>query len=642
MSGKQGGAMVSLSDALGAALHCLNARRFADAKIICRQILEIDPSNADALHLCGLAARQAGNLDEAVIMLGRTVARAPLFAVGWINRANALRAANQHGPARRSYCLALTVEPGLNQGWAILGNLLMREGGSGSHGDAIRALCRAVTLDPGAIDARHELGLVLRYADRAEDGIAELLEVVARRPDHAMAFMNLGTALVEAGEHDRALASLRRAIALLPNSPEIHYNNGNALHAAGRLEDALTAFRLTVRLGLAAGQPRIGITLCDLGRFSEAETEFRRGLDTGGDIPTTIEWLTALFIQTGRVDDGRALFVDLIQNQPIGRHYLGECRTALADLDLQDGNLERSAALAATVQGDGGRFFTVKSLASLQLTLKGMGQTLTRSVNPRPSHPAVTSSTLASHGRFAHNVLEYVLVRLYAEKHGFTLETPDWVGGHVFEINDPPPSRHYPPLYYPRRTLNRHLDGLARTPPPSNVDFRSPLFLLRHKAEYRERVQSWLRPRAVWSPFLDPALERLRMLGDTVVAIHIRRGDFVQYNYPITETAWYVGWLRALWPTLTRPVLYIASDDLIGVRKDFAEFAPVVRADVAPDWPNLEFLQDFHVLMHADVVGISAASGFSLLAAQLNRRATLFVEPDMPGRRIRPFTPWVV
>ena len=46
------------------------------------------------------------------------------------------------------------------------------------------------------------------------------------------------------------------------------------------------------------------------------------------------------------------------------------------------------------------------------------------------------------------------------------------------------------------------------------------------------------------------------------------------------------------------------------------------------------------MLTQADVVGISAASGFSQLAARLNRRARLFVEPDVEARRIRPFRPW--
>lgn len=633
--------MATIQEALGAAVHCLNSGRLADAKAICARILEVDAGHIDAMHLWGLAARQEGNIDEAVALLRRTVGAMPVFAAAHINLGNTLRATGRDAEAERHYRIAAAAAPDLGVAWAVLGNHLMR-GGSGARPAALRALRRAVAIDPRNADALHDLGLTLRYAEQVVEGIDILLQAVAVRPDHVMALMNLGTALTELGEHERARTVQRRAVALAPAMAEVQYNDGNTLHAGGALEPALAAFRRAVRLGLAAGQPRIGMVLSDLGRFDEAEAELCRDLVSGGDVPTTIETLTGLFVRSGRLDQGRRLFAGLAQSEEIGRTYRGECMAALADLDLQEGNLERSAALSAAVRGDSGRLFTVRTMAALRLTLHSLGLTLKRPGNPHPDRPSVTSSTLASHGRFAHNVLEYVLVRLYAEKHGYVLETPEWVGGYVFEIDDPLPSRPYRPFYYPRQPLNRSLDGspAAPSPPPAGVDFRSPLFLLRHDGEYRERVQSWLRPRPVWAPFLDPALERLRERGDTVVAIHIRRGDFVQFNYPITETAWYVRWLHELWPTLKRPVLYIASDDLAGVRADFAAFAPVVRADVAPDWPGLDFLQDFHVLMQADVVGVSAASGFSLLAAQLNRQARLFVEPDVAGRRIRPFAPW--
>jgi len=46
------------------------------------------------------------------------------------------------------------------------------------------------------------------------------------------------------------------------------------------------------------------------------------------------------------------------------------------------------------------------------------------------------------------------------------------------------------------------------------------------------------------------------------------------------------------------------------------------------------------VLAEADVVGISAASGFSQLAARINRRARILAEPDPVARAIRPFVAW--
>jgi hypothetical protein len=236
--------------------------------------------------------------------------------------------------------------------------------------------------------------------------------------------------------------------------------------------------------------------------------------------------------------------------------------------------------------------------------------------------------------------LEYVLLRLYAEKQDCVLETPDWVGGAYFDLHDPVPSGPLPPWPFARRVLNGSVTGERQGRAVVDRDLLSPLFLYDYPMEYRDRVRSWLRPRPQWSPWIDPPVDTLRAVGRTIVAIHIRRGDFLQYGYPVTETRWYVDWLRTLWPTLDRPVLYLASDDIPAVRAAFREFRPVTLDDAAPSWPGLEFLQDFHVLTQADIVGTSTASGFSQLAARLNERARLCVEPDIEARCIRPFIPW--
>jgi hypothetical protein len=266
------------------------------------------------------------------------------------------------------------------------------------------------------------------------------------------------------------------------------------------------------------------------------------------------------------------------------------------------------------------------------------GQVLERRANPDPARPRIGSTTLGTRGRFAHNVLEYVMLRLYAEHYGLVLETPDWVGGLYFDVNDPKPSGALPPWLFARHALNDLVDGKGE--PRADRDILSPLFLFDYPKRFRDRVQHWLKPRREWLPRIEPAVKALRDGGRTVVALHIRRGDFVQYGYPVTRTDRYVEWLRDLWPELERPVLYLASDDLDAVRGDFAEFAPVTLADVAPPWPDLEYLQDFHVLSEADVVGVSAASGFSQLAARLNQRARILVQPDIATQRIVPFIPW--
>lgn len=634
--------MPTIPEALALAVEHHRAGRLDVAGAVYRRILEVDARNIDALHLLGLVERAAGNAAAAVDLIGRAIAAGAGFAEIFGNYGNALLAAGETDRAAAAHRRALALAPGSAAACRNLGGLLRGRGGPGDWPEAAAVLGRAIRLEPGHADTHHDLGLALRQADRVDEAVDAYTRALAIRADFPAAHMSLGNARLEQGRVERSVAAFRRGLALMPAGPELYYNLGNALHAGGRGEEALAAYRRAARLGLHNGLVRAGTVLRLLGRPAEAEAELRQALaHPRVEVENALDMLADIMAGNGRTTDARAFFTDLME-RPLGdgRTHPGECLTALASLDLHEGRPQDAAARLVRVRGDSSRFFTIKSLAALDSTLEALGVRLTRTPNPDPSRPRLTSSTLATHGRFAHNALEYVLIRLYAESRGCVLETPDWVGGRFFDLDDPPQSGPLAPMNFPRRILNDLLTGQGNHAPVADRDILSPLFLYEHREEWRERVQSWLKPRPVWRPFLDPAMQRLRELGDTVVAIHIRRGDFVQYRYPITETAWYVDWLRALWPTLARPVLYLASDDLAGVKADFAEFAPVALPDVIRPWPGLEYLQDFHVLSRADVVGISASSGFSLLAARLNTTARIFAEPDVRARRIRPLEPW--
>jgi tetratricopeptide (TPR) repeat protein len=633
--------MATIDEALALAMQHHRAGQMSAARDIYSRILEVDARNFNALHLLGVVERQGGNPALGAGLIARAIAVNPNQAEIHNNHGNALAATGDSDGAMAAYRRSLALSPDFNTAGYALGTLLAR-GGPDTWPAAIATLRRVTRVAPGFAEAHHDLRVVLRQSEFLDEAIASYLRGLAIKCDFAAGHMSLGNAYVEQGGRAAAIASFRRGLALAPAGPELYYNLGNALHACGMLDEARTAYLRAVRLGLNSGLVRAASVLVQAGDDAGAEALLVRSLTVPkGEIPTSIDMLAALMIRGGRVDEAKTLFQTLTSRPLIGSHvFLTESLTALATLALHENRPEDALALLARANSDNSRFFTVKSVAAFRSTLGRLGTTLSRPANPAPDRPRVTSSTLATHGRFAHNVLEYILLRLYAETYGYVLETPDWVGGYFFDVDDPAPSGPLSPLYFPRRIVNRLVAEPGTAPPVPDCDILSPLFLLEHKEIWRQRVQSWLKPRAMWRPFLDPAMERLRARGRTVVAIHIRRGDFIQFKYPITETAWYVTWLEALWPTLDRPVLYIASDDLAGVKQDFAAFAPVSRTDLVEDWPGLEFLQDFHVLMHADVVGISAASGYSLLAARLNANASLFAEPDVKSRSIRPFQPW--
>jgi serine/threonine-protein kinase len=72
-------------------------------------------------------------------------------------------------------------------------------------------------------------------------------EVLARDPDHGLAYRARGEARLLLGDPQRAIADFSRAIELGFQHADVHYNRGNAHHQLGELEAALEDFAAAIR-----------------------------------------------------------------------------------------------------------------------------------------------------------------------------------------------------------------------------------------------------------------------------------------------------------------------------------------------------------------------------------------------------------
>jgi hypothetical protein len=272
---------------------------------------------------------------------------------------------------------------------------------------------------------------------------------------------------------------------------------------------------------------------------------------------------------------------------------------------------------------------------------------LTRHSGPPPT-PApraeagrrFASTPLGQHGRFGNQLLQYGVLRLYAEQHGLTLEVPPWPGRHLYGLSDPLPGPALPRLseQETEEKIVASLSG-AESEPLADHDVTAYFcgdtsFLVPRRESFRAffRLTPHIRRR------LDAQLAPLHSAGDTIVALHIRRGDFGWGRFWMAPEAWYLRWLEAVWPSLERPILYVATDDPRCVTA-FAAYNPFSVRDLEEPIPGAEFLTDFHVLCEADLVAVSNSS-FSFVATMLNRRARAFVRPDRARQALFPYDPW--
>lgn len=574
------------------------------------------------------------------------------------------------GLFRQAECLA----PGHAAARSMLGQALFQQGAAlaqtGAHASAIAILREAERLQPGQGEVARALGVALLgqasqdiqegRTEQAEAGLREaerllpeegavrqllvqllvrkaILQAQAERPHEAAGLLREGLRLAagdlgvvflysrlafEAGWTEEAAMLARRLVAESPDQAAYAGWACLALHAAG---DAAAAAAQALRF----------VDMLKSGR-QVAEINPNEVLRILGEV----------LIAGRQHEQAIALFSGLSQS---GFHP-AVCATVIADALLDRGAVEQAlAVISPFAASTWSRTFVTASIAQFRETLRRAAAELPprRIGSHDPAH-AVSMSSLASYGRFGQQMCEYLLGYFYAQRNGLVLETPDWVGHYFFELDEPllPPYRHVVRKGQ-RAQLRRNLQGqgdavianadIWSPGGPWNDDWRPGAPML--PVAMREAVQQRLKVRPQWMPWLQPALDRLRSLGNTIVAIHLRRGDRVAMN-DITRTALYLDWLEQVWPTLDRPVLFIASDDIEMVKQDFSRYRPYSLDDLAEPWRNNEYLQDFFILMNCDILGISTG-GFAASAALLNRRARLFVCPAQDNRGVVAFEPYV-
>lgn len=144
----------------------------------------------------GLAAQQAGHLDEAI----------------------------------RAYRRAVTQNPGLAPAHFNLGQLLRQQG---DYAGAALSFEGAARLRPHAADAWLNLGAMLERIERFQDAVAAYQRAVACHPDDPSPTYNLGNTLLSLGDFDGAATAYRTVIDLQPDHADAHWNLATALLASG-------------------------------------------------------------------------------------------------------------------------------------------------------------------------------------------------------------------------------------------------------------------------------------------------------------------------------------------------------------------------------------------------------------------------
>ena len=307
--------MATISEALAMAVEHHQAGRFEAAEQIYRQILAVEPAQADAWHLLGVVAAQTGRPELAVEHIRRAIALSGNQAAFHANLANVLKRKGKLDDAVACYRRALELQPDYAEAHNNLGNALK---GQGHLDEAAVCFRRALELQPDYAKAHNNLALVFQEQGHLDEAVACCRRALKLQPDMAEAHNNLGVALLGQRKLDEAVACHRRALELVPDYPEALANLGNALQDQGKLDEAVACYRRALELQphFAGAHNNLGFALQQQGRLDEAVACYCRAVQRKPNYPEALNNLGATLQRQRKLDDAVACYRRAVELKP--------------------------------------------------------------------------------------------------------------------------------------------------------------------------------------------------------------------------------------------------------------------------------------------------------------------------------------
>ena len=330
---------MTITEALELAVQSYQTGKLAQAEQICRQILQVDGSQAVALHLLGLTAHQAGRLPVALAYMRQAVALNPHPPEFHANLGVVYQGLGQWEAALACHEQAVRLRPEV-AGYHY--NLGIAQAGLGRVAEALASLREALRLRPDYADAHNDVGNVLRRMGRLAEAETSYRAALHLRPDFAQAYNNLGTMLSELGRLDEALASYQEALRLNPDFPEAYNNLGDVFRQLGRATDAEASCRQALRLrpDVAQFHCNLGQALAEQGKYEEAVASCREAIRLRPDLPALHHNFALALIALGKPDEALACYKQAVPLFPKG----GLLLNSLANLYRDRGRIDEAMA----------------------------------------------------------------------------------------------------------------------------------------------------------------------------------------------------------------------------------------------------------------------------------------------------------
>ncbi len=243
-----------------------------------REVLRLDPGNADAWHLLGVALHQQGNHGSALKYIKSALEINPRSSVYHGNLGAVHRALGNWSEASSALEQSLALNPQHVDGLLNLGACHET---SGRPDDAARCYRRVLAIDADNVAALIRLGVVSQELRDVRTAISCYDRASRIEPDNVALLNDLGTLFKETCRLREAAEIFQTVISLKPKFAPAHTNLGNVRKEQKKLSDAILHYQRALQLneGCVLTHANMGLVLQDLGRIDAACEHFERAAE---------------------------------------------------------------------------------------------------------------------------------------------------------------------------------------------------------------------------------------------------------------------------------------------------------------------------------------------------------------------------
>jgi len=307
--------MGTIADLFDLAVRYHQSGDLRKAEPLYRQILQADPSHADAHHFLGLIAYQTGHLDGAVGLMSQALVLNPSAAVYHANLGVVFQAQGRPQEAQASFAQALRLNPDLADTHNNLGNVLQEQG---KLDEASACYRQALRLNPDHASGHYNLANALKDQGQLDEAVTSYRQALRIDPHHVDAHNNLGVAFKALGRLDEAVACYQQALGLNPNHVDARNNLGNIFKDQDRLDEAVACYREVLRLNpqYVDALSNLGLALKEQGQLAEAVACCRRALGLNPRHANAHNNLGLALMDQGQLGEAGACFDQALRLRP--------------------------------------------------------------------------------------------------------------------------------------------------------------------------------------------------------------------------------------------------------------------------------------------------------------------------------------